>query len=329
METFVVLAQLTTEGSKSLDRDPHRLDLVNADLERMGAHVIQQYGVLGEYDIITFVEVKDNITAASIATEISSLGTAKLTTFPAIKFERFAELLNIQAYRTEPHTWQTQPWARALRWAARPWVMTRHVNRICRPLAVEGTEKLQDVRGPAIIIANHTSHIDTLALLAALPARLREKAAVAAAADRFYRMTMKSWWFSLFWNTYPVTRGGGKAALDYTMSLLKRDWSIIIYPEGGRFKPGRVQKFRHGPTIMAMEAKVPVIPVYLDGLYKLMPRGERAARPGRAAVRFGHPLSLADVTSVPDGTAHLERAVRELSIEPGAVESIAPQAAAG
>ena len=312
MATFVVLAQLTPEGNKRIAADPQRLSAVNDDVERLGGRVLRQYGVLGEYDLVTFVDVADNITAASIATQISSLGTVKLELFPAIGFDRFVELLNIRSYRTEPHTWQTQPWARLLRRVSRYWVMTRHVNRLCKPLTVEGRELLRDVKGPAIIIANHTSHIDTLALLTALPGHLREKSAVAAAADRFYRTSMRSWWFSLFWNTYPVARGGGKVALDYTMSLLERNWSIVIFPEGGRFKPGRLQKFRHGPTIMAMEAKVPVIPVYLEGLDKLMPRGQRTPTPGPASVRFGEPVSLAGVGSIPEGTSLLERAVREL-----------------
>jgi 1-acyl-sn-glycerol-3-phosphate acyltransferase len=219
----------------------------------------------------------------------------------------------MEPYRTEPHRWQTQLWARVARRAGRYWVMTRHMRRLCQPMVVEGRENLKGVRGPVLIIANHTSHIDTPTLVSALPSALRERTAVAAAADRFYRASQRSWWFSLFWNTYPISRGGGLKALEYSQWLLQHDWSILIFPEGGRFKAGAVQRFHHGPTILAMQAKVPVVPAYLEGLHLLMPKGTRTPQPGPALVRFGRPVSLDDITSVPEGTDRLRAAVFELS----------------
>lgn len=313
MPAFIVVTTLTSEGSEALRSDPKRLLAVNAQAERLGANIIRQYRVLGIYDFITIVEAPDNETAIQIATEVSSLGTARLQVFPAIPFERFTSLLAIEAYRKEPHRWQTQLWARAVRRLGRYWVMTRQMQRLCRPLTVEGTEHLDELRGPALIIANHTSHMDTPVLLSALPTSLRERTAVAAAADRFYRVTQRGWWFSLFWNTYPIVRGGGAAALDYTMSLLGGGWSILIYPEGGRFKAGEVQRFRHGPTLLAMQAKVPVVPAYLEGLDRLMPRGTRTPQPGPALARFGPPVSLEGIESVPEGTELLRSAVLDLA----------------
>lgn len=310
---YVVFAKLTPDGKKALREGPDGFAEVATEAQRLGARITAQYRVLGEYDYITFVEAPDNATAARIANEVSGLGTVRLQVHPAIKLARFTELLKIRAYRTEPHTWQTQPWARALRYLGRYWVLYRHVHSYCRPLTAEGIENLADVRGPALIIANHSSHFDTPVALTALPPHLRAKTAVAAAADRFYRNGKRTWWFSLFWNTFPIARGGGKAALDYPLSLLKRGWSILIYPEGGRFKPNQVQRFHHGVTIMAMQAKVPVIPIYLDGLSEIMPKGVRTPRPGPVSARLGAPISLEGVDSVPDGTALLERAMRELA----------------
>jgi 1-acyl-sn-glycerol-3-phosphate acyltransferase len=149
--------------------------------------------------------------------------------------------------------------------------------------------------------------------MTALPERLRERTAIAAAADRFYRTSKpRTWWWSLFWNTFPIHRGGGSKALDYPMELLRNGWSILIYPEGGRAKTGRIKRFHHGPTIMAMQAKVPVIPVFLEGLEAIMPRGTTTPRPGPVSVRMGAPISLEGIESVPEGTAKLEHAMREL-----------------
>jgi 1-acyl-sn-glycerol-3-phosphate acyltransferase len=305
--------RLTPSGSKSLQANPQRLAEVARDVERMGARIQAQYATLGDYDFVTIVEAPDNATVARIAAEISSVGTVRIEAFPAIALDRFTELLQVQPYRTEPHRWQTALWARAARRVGRHWVMTRHVTKFCSPLTIERAPELEALRGPAIIIANHSSHFDTPVVLQALPERLRSRSAVAAAADRFYRGTKRTWWYSLFWNTFPIHRGGGKAALDYPMSLLKRGWSIVIYPEGGRSKSGQVQKFRHGVTIMAMQAGVPVVPVFIEGLRSIMPKGQRTPQPGPVSVRAGAPVSLSGVASVPEGTALLENAMRELA----------------
>jgi 1-acyl-sn-glycerol-3-phosphate acyltransferase len=313
MAAYVVLVRLTPSGSKSLRSDPGRLAEVSRQVEQLGARIMAQYATLGEYDFVTIVEAPDNATVARIAAEISAVGTVKLDVHPAIALGRFNELLQIQPYRTEPHRWQTDAWARVARRAGRYFVMTRHVRRYCQPLEIERAPEVEALRGPAIIIANHSSHFDTPVVLAALPERLRSRATVAAAADRFYRSSKRTWWYSLFWNTFPIHRGGGKAALDYPMSLLKRGWSIVIYPEGGRSKSGLVQKFRHGVTIMAMQAGVPVVPVWIEGLRAIMPKGERTPRPGPVSAHIGAPVSLVGVTSVPEGTALLENAMRELA----------------
>ena len=311
--TFIVFTRLTGQGRKTLRDNPEWLEALQTDVGRLGARITHLYQVLGEYDFVALVEALDNTAAAQIAREVSNLGSVRLNVYPAIALDRFVPLLRQKAYRTEPHTWQTQLWARALRDVGRYWVMSRHVRQFCRPLAVEGRERIEGVRGPVLIIANHSSHFDTPALLYVLPPGLRARTAVAAAADRFYRATKRNWWFSLFWNTFPIKRGGGMAALDYPMSMIKRGWSILIYPEGGRSKPGEVQRFRHGVTIMAQLAKVPVLPVYMEGLGDIMPKGTRTPRPAPVRVRFGAPVSLDGVESVPEGTALLENAMRALA----------------
>lgn len=227
-------------------------------------------------------------------------------------------------YSTQPHAWQTQLWARLVRRIGRHWVISRHVKRHCQPFTVEGRDAINGVKGPALIIANHSSHFDTPVALCVLPERLRCKTAVAAAADRFYRRTKRGWWYSLFFNTFPIERhGGGTATLAYPISLLRRGWSVLIYPEGTRSTTGQFGKFHHGVALMAMKMQAPVIPIYTEGLRDVMPKGQRAPRPAAVRVRIGAPVSLADAASVPDGTARLEDAMRALA---GAPRSEAPDA---
>jgi 1-acyl-sn-glycerol-3-phosphate acyltransferase len=219
-----------------------------------------------------------------------------------------------RAWSPAPHGWQTQPWARALRRAGRHWVMSRHVRSYCRPLTIEGAEHLRDVHGPALIIANHSSHFDTPVVLSALPERIRAKTAVAAAADRFYAPGKRGWWFSLFFNAYPIERGGGRDALDYSLALIERGWSLLVYPEGTRSRSGEVQPFRHGAAILAMAGKMPVVPVYTEGLRDVMPKGERIPRPAPVSVRIGEPVSLEGISSAHHATVRLQGALHALAL---------------
>jgi 1-acyl-sn-glycerol-3-phosphate acyltransferase len=156
--------------------------------------------------------------------------------------------------------------------------------------------------------------MDMPVVLSALPGPIASRLAVAAAADKFYASRRKwSWRYSLFLNTFPVHRGGGVKQLDYPLDLLRRGWSVLIFPEGARSRSGQVARFRSGPSIMAMQAGVPVIPIYMEGLSEIMPKGQRVPRPGPAKARIGPPVSVAGATSPSEATQLLEDAMRALA----------------
>ncbi len=314
MAGYIVLTRLTPAGRTSIQNNPNRLAEVSAQVRHLGAKITRQYAVLGEYDFVTFIEAADNATVARIAAEISGLGTMRLEVFPVLALDRFAGLLRLEPYRTEPHRWQTALWARVLRRAARYFATTVYVRRYCQPLTIEGRENLRGLKGPAVIVANHSSHLDTPVVLSALPESIASRLAIAAAADKFYASRRKwAWRYSLFLNTFPVHRGGGVKQLEYPLSLLERGWSVLIFPEGARTKTGQIARFRSGPSIMAMQAGVPVVPIYMDGLRDILPKGQRVPRPGPATARIGPPVSLAGATSVSEATLLLEDAMRALA----------------
>ncbi len=314
MAGYIVLTRLTPAGRTSIQNNPNRLAEVSAQVRHLGAKITRQYAVLGEYDFVTFIEAADNATVARIAAEISGLGTMRLEVFPVLALDRFAGLLRLEPYRTEPHRWQTALWARVLRRAARYFATTVYVRRYCQPLTIEGRENLRGLKGPAVIVANHSSHLDTPVVLSALPESIASRLANAAAADKFYASRRKwAWRYSLFLNTFPVHRGGGVKQLEYPLSLLERGWSVLIFPEGARTKTGQIARFRSGPSIMAMQAGVPVVPIYMDGLRDILPKGQRVPRPGPATARIGPPVSLAGATSVSEATLLLEDAMRALA----------------
>jgi long-chain acyl-CoA synthetase len=216
----------------------------------------------------------------------------------------------------EPHRWALSAWARAFRGAGRWIFITRHVRRFCRPLNIDGLENFERLHGPALIIANHTSHFDTAIALGILPPRIFDHTAVVAAADRFYTQRLKAAWYSLRYNAFPITRGGGRAALSYSEELLQNGWSLLIFPEGTRSKTGDLLPFHPGPAILALTAKVPVIPIYMDGASNILPPKTRRSRPAAVKVRIGEPIEFPAGTSIPDATRQMEEAVRTLAGKP-------------
>lgn len=151
--------------------------------------------------------------------------------------------------------------------------------------------------GPAdtqrIYFANHTSHIDTLAIWSSLPRRLRARTRPIAARDYWGKGLRK----------YIATRGFGAVLIDRARetpdsdpldplrAALQAGDSLIIFPEGTRGALARPARFRSGLFRLAMEfAGVELIPVYLDNLHRSLPKGAFLPLPVVCTVRFGQPL---------------------------------------
>jgi 1-acyl-sn-glycerol-3-phosphate acyltransferase len=150
--------------------------------------------------------------------------------------------------------------------------------------------------GPCVVVANHRSHADTAALIAALPARRRP--AVAAAAD---------YWFDGGWRpgvcralcaAFPVRRsGGGSADLAAAARLLASGRDVIVFPEGSRSRDGRTAGFHRGAARLAASAGVPLVPVGLSGTGTLLPPQTSGRRRQRTTVivRIGAPVCVAEL----------------------------------
>jgi 1-acyl-sn-glycerol-3-phosphate acyltransferase len=223
----------------------------------------------------------------------------------------------------KPHKWALSFWARGFRRMARRWTVHSHVRKFCRPFTVEGEENLQGLQNPLLIIANHTSHFDTVIVLSMLPDGVYSRTAVVAAADRMYRERIKGAWHSLRYNAFPITRGGGREALAYSQWLLHNGWSLLIFPEGKRSRTGEVLSFHGGPAILATLQNVPVLPMYIDGAANILPPGTNRSQPAPVAVRVGGLLRFPEGTSIGDAKHAMEEAVRALADEPASDEQAA------
>jgi long-chain acyl-CoA synthetase len=174
---------------------------------------------------------------------------------------------------------------------------------------VEGREHLARIDSPVIFAANHQSHMDGPVILASLPARLRYRVAPAMAKEFFKphffpeQYGRKAWFTNslnyylsaLFFNTFPLPQreAGARQTLRYIGEVLEGGFSVLIFPEGQRSSTGEIDRFRPGIGMIASRLAVPVVPVRLDGLDKVLHRTWKMAKPGRVRVAFGAPMRLA------------------------------------
>jgi 1-acyl-sn-glycerol-3-phosphate acyltransferase len=159
-------------------------------------------------------------------------------------------------------------------------------------LQVTGLDACLDVlETGCVVVMNHASHLDTAALLTALPPTVREHTAVAAASDYFFG----SWWrgtgTAIAFGTVPIERRGGRPSRK-PGELLGEGWNLVVFPEGTRSKDGWTAPFRVGAAHLALRAGVPIVPVAVRGSFVAMPRGRSWPVPGRPWVNlaFGRPL---------------------------------------
>jgi long-chain acyl-CoA synthetase len=192
---------------------------------------------------------------------------------------------------------------------------------------VRGRENLATLSGPIIFASNHQSNMDTPCILAALPARYRYRAGVAMWKEFFdahfhpERHTQLQWlgnsflyWLlALLFNAFPLpqTETGASGSLRYLGDLVSGGWSVLFFPEGERTEAGEIHPFQPGIGLIASRLRVPIVPVRLRGVERILHRGEHFPKPGRVEITFGLPVYLSG-EDYPALAKQVERAVRDL-----------------
>ena len=200
--------------------------------------------------------------------------------------------------------------------------------RALLPLTVNGLENLAGLKPPVIFAANHTSHLDTPAILTALPRRWRTRLTPAMSKDHF-RPFFEPEQFSnrkvLFtaltyvlacslYNTYPLPQqmAGANRALRYTGELINRGFCPLVFPEGNRTRDGAMLPFRPGIGMMAVRLRVPVVPVRIKGLYEIYSIHDSWPRRGPVEVSFGRAMTFSEGMRYEEVAEVLAAEVRKL-----------------
>lgn len=151
-------------------------------------------------------------------------------------------------------------------------------------------------RGEAYIIAaNHSSHLDSGAIIAALAGALgpsqAKKLHLLGARDYFFNNPRRAWFYSTFLNVVPIEREETSlAGLRTIQAILQAGEPILIFPEGTRSRTGELRSFKPGLGLIARELRVPIVPTHIDGAYRAFPAGRYLPRPARLTVTFGKPV---------------------------------------
>ncbi len=209
----------------------------------------------------------------------------------AIEFPRWSRLLPV----------------RGIRRASLPtWILP--LGRVFAHVKVEGLEHLRAIEGPVIFASNHQSHFDVPVILDSLPPKFRYRVAPAMAKEffkaHFYPQQFgRLAWFTnslnyylaaFFFNAFPLPQRerGTRQTLRYIGEMLESGYSVLIFPEGHRTDHGEINRFQPGIGMIASRLDVPVVPVRLEGLDRILHHSAWFPRIGRARCAFGPPMSL-------------------------------------
>lgn len=190
--------------------------------------------------------------------------------------------------------------------------------RLWHRLRVEGRENLPH-EPPFVMIANHASHLDALALSICLPPRFADCIFPLAAGDTFFTGSGSSAFAAIALNALPIWRRKTRPEHLATLRdrLTQQACIYILFPEGTRSRDGTMAAFKPGLGCLVAGTQVPVVPCHIDGAFAAFPPHAKTPRAQRIAVRIGAPLSFAQTANERAGwhtiAAQAEHSVRTLA----------------
>lgn len=157
-------------------------------------------------------------------------------------------------------------------------IIARFIVLFIIGLNVRHKQKLL-LQAPAIVVANHNSHLDTLVLASLFPLKLLKLVRPVAAADYFLKNKFLAWFSQEVIGIIPINRASKISReidpLDECYRALGNKEILLLFPEGSRGEPEKLSEFKKGIAHLAEHySQVPIVPVFMHGLGKVLPKGE-------------------------------------------------------
>lgn len=197
------------------------------------------------------------------------------------------------------------------------------IVRLFTKTEYKGMENIFRIKEPVIFVSNHQSALDVPVMIR----HLKMQFAVAASpvvvfgigvngVKKIFRK-MLGYFSSFSYNAYPFgAEIGTDTSLEFTGEMLDRNFSIILFPEGERTLDGKIHEFKPGIGFIVFNMEAAVVPVRIDALFEVLPRGKSIPKFGRTSVTFGKPLKFSEnqlaKMTYDDVARFLEKEVREL-----------------
>jgi 1-acyl-sn-glycerol-3-phosphate acyltransferase len=159
-------------------------------------------------------------------------------------------------------------------------------------VTAEGLEQLEQARS-YVFIANHTSIVDIWALLVAIPNSFRYVAKRELARVPVFGRAMSSAG-NIFIDRANLV--SSFSSYDAAAAMLSNGRSAMVFAEGTRSRDGRLLPFKKGPFVLAIRARVPLVPLCICGAFERTPKGVLNVRPGEVMVRIGAPIETDGMT---------------------------------
>ena len=177
-------------------------------------------------------------------------------------------------------------------------IFWRNFLRIVIGLRYFNNDNLRNIK-QFILIANHNSHMDTMAIMSAIPHRFIHKVHPVAARDFFGKNLFQKILMRYLVNATLIRRDRDNKERDPINDMdkmLKKKRSLILFPEGSRGVAGRMSNFKKGLGYLVQKnPKISVIPVYLENIYKTLPKGKRLILPYNCSIKFGEPIKFSSL----------------------------------
>lgn len=196
---------------------------------------------------------------------------------------------------------------------------------------IVGRDYLRELREPVLIVSNHVTRRDDSGLImAALPPRYRHLLATAVGGETLQTMRHppSEWFFAKRWayrigywlmtalfTTFPLPQSSGfRESFRFAGTAIDRGYSVLVFPEGhgNDSETGEMDKFQSGIGLLAENLDVPIVPMRIDGVWKMRREGRRFAKRGEIVIRVGSSVRFPPGTAPEEIASKLRQIIAEL-----------------